>query len=230
VRALAALGTQWGLPAGAIRQLGILLEALRGPDAPTSVHDPGDAVDVHIADSLVGLEVADLRSAATIADLGAGAGLPALVLAAARPGARVVAIESVQRKCAFIERAARAMRLSNVEVVCGRAETWRDGMGRCDAICARALAALPVLCEYAAPLLRRGGVLVAWKGQVDPGEAADGDAAAAALGLTGADVRAVEPYPGSRHRRLYVFRKRAPTPPGFPRRPGMAAKRPIGRS
>lgn len=191
---------------------------------------PEEVADVHIADSLVGLEVADLHSAAVIADLGAGAGLPGLVLAAARPEARVVAVESVQRKCAFIERTARAMGLFNVEVICRRAEMWRDGMGRCDTVCARALAPLAVLCEYAAPLLREGGVLVAWKGQVGPDEAERGDAAAAALGLTAADVRTVEPYPGSRHRRLYVFRKRAPTPPGFPRRPGMATKRPIGRS
>ena len=61
------------------------------------------------------------------------------------------------------------MGLANAEVVCGRAEAWADGLGRCDVVTARALAALPVLCEYAAPLLREGGVLVAWKGAVERG-------------------------------------------------------------
>ena len=64
-----------------------------------------------------------------------------------------------------------------------RIEAWAEGRERCDAVCARALAALPVLCEYAAPLLRPGGVLVAWKGHVDEAEAADARAAAAHLGL-----------------------------------------------
>ena len=92
---------------------------------------------------------------------------------------------------------------------------------------ARALASLPVLCEYAAPLLADGGVLVAWKGAVDPAEDADGLAAAEALGLRREEVRAVEPYAGAEHRTLHVLRKIAPTPPGYPRRPGMAVKRPL---
>jgi 16S rRNA (guanine527-N7)-methyltransferase len=162
-----------------------------------------------------------------IADLGAGAGLPGLVLAAVLPCARVFLIESVRRKCEFLRRAVGAMGLENVEVVWSRAEGWRDGVGSCDAVCARALAALPVLCEYAAPLLRDRGVLVAWKGAVDDVEAADAAAAAAHLGLAIEPVRAVVPFAGSVRRSLHVIRKIAPTPPDFPRRPGMATKRPL---
>jgi 16S rRNA (guanine527-N7)-methyltransferase len=84
-----------------------------------------------------------------------------------------------------------------------------------------------VLCEYAAPLLRDGGALVAWKGAVDAREDADGLHAAQVLGLEREEVRAVEPYPGSQRRTLHVFRKVSPTPEGYPRRPGMAAKRPL---
>ena len=92
---------------------------------------------------------------------------------------------------------------------------------------ARALAALPVLCEYAAPLLRESGALVCWKGAVEAPEEADGRAAAALLGLSPPEVVPVAPYPGSRRRALWVFRRVAPLPPGFPRRPGMATKRPL---
>ena len=207
--------------------LAALLQRLAAPEAPTSVHDPRDGLHVHIADSLAGLEIDEVRRAAVIADLGAGAGLPGLVLAAALPRARVFLVESVGRKCGFLRQAVDAMGVPNVEVVWSRAEEWRDGIGSCDVVCARALAALPVLCEYAAPLLRAGGVLVAWKGEVGDDESADAAAAAEHLGLAIEPVRAVVPFPGSVRRSLHVARKIAPTPPGFPRRPGIATKRPL---
>jgi 16S rRNA (guanine527-N7)-methyltransferase len=86
---------------------------------------------------------------------------------------------------------------------------------------------MPVLCEYAAPLLRDGGVLVAWKGAVSEAEAADEKAAAEHLGLRLEPVRSVVPFPGSERRTLHVLRKVAPTPSNYPRRPGIATKRPL---
>jgi len=85
-----------------------------------------------------------------------------------------------------------------------------------------------VLCEYAAPLLARGGVLVAWKGDVDAGEARAGAAAAHDLGLEPLGELEVDPYPGAGPATLHRFRKVAPTPDRFPRRPGIALKRPLG--
>ena len=202
-----------------------LLDALADPSAPTSVHDRHEAQNVHIADSLVGLEVDAVRKAGRIVDLGSGAGPPGLVLAIARPEAEVVLVESVGKKCAWLERTVEALDLENVRVVCARAEELEEAPF--DVVTARALAALPVLCEYAAPLLREGGSLVAWKGAVDGSEEADGLHAAEVLGLTREEVRSVEPYRGSKRRTLHVFRKVARTPEGYPRRPGMAAKRPL---
>jgi 16S rRNA (guanine527-N7)-methyltransferase len=202
-----------------------LIEALADASAPTSVHDPANARDVHIADSLVGLDVPAVKEAARIVDLGSGAGPPGLVLAIARPEAEVVLVESVGKKCAWLERTVGALGLKNVRVVCARAEELREEPF--DVVTARALASLPVLCEYAAPLLREGGALVAWKGAVDPREDAGGLHAARVLGLEREEVRAVEPYPGSERRTLHVYRKVSPTPAGYPRRPGMAAKRPL---
>jgi 16S rRNA (guanine527-N7)-methyltransferase len=85
-----------------------------------------------------------------------------------------------------------------------------------------------VLCEYAAPLLADGGALVAWKGEVPPEEAAAGAAAAEIVGLAPVEVRNVHPYPRAERRTLHVFRKVVPTPDRFPRRAGMAVKRPLG--
>lgn len=204
--------------------LDALLDALASPHAPTTVRSRDEARDVHIADSLAGLEwVRGPR----VADLGAGAGLPGLVLAAERPDWRVTLVESVARKARFIAETAAAMGLENVEVAAARAEEWRAGLGACDSVTARALAPLPVLCEYAAPLLLEGGRLVCWKGAVGDDEARDGRYAAEQLGLSAPRVVPVTPFPGSRNRTLWVFEKLAATPAGYPRRAGRAAKRPL---
>ena len=202
-----------------------LIDALADPLAPTSVHASAEAERVHIADSLAGLEVDAVRTAVRIADLGSGAGLPGLVLAIAQPEAEVVLVESVGKKCAWLARTIEDLGLKNARVACARAEELEEGSF--DVVTARALASLSVLCEYAAPLLRDGGSLVAWKGAVDDREEADGLHAAEVLGLERVEVRAVEPYPGSERRTLHVFRKVAPTPAAYPRRAGMAAKRPL---
>ena len=206
-------------------QLDALVEALADREAPTSVHGRRRVRNVHIADSLSALEVPGVQEARRIADLGAGAGLPGLVLAIALPEAEVVLVESVGKKCAWMERTIERLGLANARVACARVEELREtGF---DVVTARALGALPVVCEYAAPLLREGGVLVAWKGAVEATEEADGLAAAARLGLARDAVLAVEPYAASERRTLHVFRKIAPTPERYPRRPGMAAKRPL---
>jgi 16S rRNA (guanine527-N7)-methyltransferase len=198
------------------------------PASVTAVRDPAQAVEAHVADSLDGLAAEPLRAPAGVADLGSGAGFPGLVLAVARPAATVALVESVGRKAAFLRAAADALELGNVVVVNARAESWPAGLGAHDAVTARALAPLPVLVEYAAPLLRKGGHLVAWKGRRDEGEEADGAAAAAALGLGAPTVVRAAPRPGADERHLHVFAKIAPTPAGYPRREGMARKRPLG--
>lgn len=197
--------------------------------APTTVRNPAAVRDDHLADSLVALDLPGVDEWRTIADIGAGAGLPGLVLAAVLPQASFTLLEASSRKCDFIARAAMAMGLENVSVVHGRAETWNQGIGTCDAVVARALAPLDVVEEYAAPLLRVGGELVVWRGRRDAEAEAQGARAAAILGLSGTPPLAVHPYPGSEHRHLHVFTKAEATPSRFPRRDGIARKRPLGR-
>jgi 16S rRNA (guanine527-N7)-methyltransferase len=228
---LLAQATKRDLTESAVAQLAILLTALAAePAPPTSVTDPLEAVDVHVADGLSGLEVPQLRAATKIADLGAGAGFPGLVLAAALPAAQVDLIESTARKCEVIARLATAAELGNATAIPVRAEEWAaaDGAEGYEIVTARALSSLAVLVEYAAPLLEQGGSLVAWKGARDPAEEQAGDRAAQVLGLTPRLPVPVRPYKGSRERNLYVYTKTEPTPDRFPRRPGMATKRPLG--
>jgi 16S rRNA (guanine527-N7)-methyltransferase len=199
------------------------------PEAPTAVSFPPEAVDIHLADSLSVLEVVGFRSCSGIVDIGSGAGFPGVVLAIAMPEARVDLVESSRRKCAFLERLVESLGLPNVKVVCLRAEEWAAGEGRdrYDAATVRAVAVLATLVEYGAPLLRPGGLLVAWKGRRDPDEEDRAAVAAEVLGMRPAAVTKVEPFPGSKSRHLHSYEKVAPTPAGYPRRPGMAKKRPL---
>jgi 16S rRNA (guanine527-N7)-methyltransferase len=225
---LAALAEQYALPAGAPAQLRAILEHVRDePMSITTVRDPAHGVELHVADSLSGLDVPALRAASTIADLGAGGGFPGLVLAAALPHTAVTLVESVGKKCEFLRRTAADVGLTNVAVVNARAENWPEGIGGQDIVTARALAPLNVLAEYAAPLLSQGGSLVAWKGRRDPSEEADGVHAAGVLGLEPAPPVVTPPVPGAEARHLYVYLKVGPTPGRFPRREGIARKRPL---
>ena len=226
---LQQLGAEYGLTTGAVARLERLLAHLEAEaEAPTTVTEPTAAVEVHVADSLSALRVGALREARRIADLGSGAGFPALVLAIALPDAHVAAVESIGRKCAFIRDMASALDLPNLSVACSRVEEWVDGAEANDVACARAVAPLGVLCEYAAPLLRLGGALIAWKGRLDVGEIEAAGRAAAELGLSRPSLRRVQPYAGSEHRQLAVMVKESPTPARFPRRTGVALKRPLG--
>lgn len=196
----------------------------------SSVTDPDRAWRVHVEDSLTGLEAGELRKARWIADIGSGAGFPGLVLAVALPEAHVDLIESVGRKCDFIQRAIEAAKIPNATVIDSRSEDLASGERRdsYEAVTARAVGRLSTLAELASPLLSEGGVLVAWKGKRDEDEEQQLARAADELAMHPEQILDVGDRAGSKHRHLHVLRKLGPTPPELPRRPGMAKKRPKG--
>jgi 16S rRNA (guanine527-N7)-methyltransferase len=204
------------------------------PHAPTAVRDPGEVLDVHLADSLASLPALDEALARGVAgraaDIGSGAGLPGIPLAVARPSMRFDLVEATQRKCSFLTEVVGRLGLDNVAVRCTRAEELPDEIGResYGLVLARAVAPLATLVEYAGPLLEAGGVLIAWKGRRDPDEERAGQSAGREVGLELVSVVAMTPYESSRNRHLNLYRKVRPCPPGFPRRPGMAHRRPLG--
>lgn len=219
------------LDAASRKKLKTVLDLLATERASvSSVTDPIRAWVTHVEDSLTGLRSGALSEGARIADIGAGAGFPGIPLAVALPRARVDLIESVGRKCDFMERAIAAAEIPNARVLEARSEEVAAGEGReaYDVVTARAVGRLSTLAELASPLLREGGALVAWKGRRDPDEEAQLDRAAASLAMRPEGVLEVGFHAGSRHRHLHVIRKSGPTPAGLPRRPGMAKKRPPG--
>jgi len=212
-------------PAVADRLAGLLQAMLREPQNLSSVRDIDTAVSVHVVDSLSGLLVPQVRDAPAICDLGSGGGFPGLALAAMRPDVPVTLVESEGRKADWLRRA--AVPFPNVRVVADRSETLaRAERAGHPIVTARALGALPVVMELAAPLLAPGGWLVAWRGRRDPDSGPAPAAAAAELGLHGAPDIDVTPIPGV-SRYFSVWEKVGNTPDRYPRRPGMATKRPL---
>lgn len=226
---LAVLGERYGLDDRQLDQLDAVLDGLaKDEHAPTTVRDPEEAVDVHLADSLVALGVDRLRSARRIADIGTGAGFPGLPLAVALPRCEMRLVESQSKKCQFLRRVIAAAGIDNARVVERRAEEWPEGLGAHDAVLARALAAPAVVLEYAAPLLEQGGILVDWRGCRNAAQEKAALQAAEQLGLERVEVRRVEPFEGARDHHLHLYVKVSETPERFPRRAGVARKRPLG--
>jgi 16S rRNA (guanine527-N7)-methyltransferase len=223
-------GPSASLSPAARRSLEIVLELLAKERASVSSVTDDRAWQVHVEDSLTGLEVPELGAARRIADLGAGAGFPGLVLAVALPDAQIDLIESVSRKTAFITQAAMAAGIPNATALTARAEELARGESResYDVVTARAVGRLSTLAELASPLLREGGLLIAWKGRRDAEEEAQMSRASEPLAMRPEAILDVGHRAGSEHRHLHVIRKSAPTPANLPRNPGIAKKRPKG--
>jgi 16S rRNA (guanine527-N7)-methyltransferase len=142
-------------------------------------------------------------------------------------------LEATERKVRFLNFVKAHLKLANLEVLHARAEdAGRDSRYReaFDLATARALAALPVVLEYCAPLARIGGKVLAMKGRLQEEEVSQGEAAARELGAKLNDMPAVGygPQLPQKERRLVVFDKVSATPARFPRRVGIARKRPLG--
>jgi 16S rRNA (guanine527-N7)-methyltransferase len=222
----------YGIDARAQERLSLLGDLILGAELNiTGIRDPGEIEKIHFLDSLSLLKLPDVRPARAIADIGSGGGLPALILALALPEAVVTAIESVAKKCDYIERAASKLGLSNVAVRCERAEDHARSGGReaYDVVVSRAVASLPVVAEYSLPLCRLGGVMIAMKGPISEQERTQALEALGILGADGMEVVGLEPFSGARDRVACVARKLRSTPSSYPRRTGIPQKRPLGQ-
>ncbi len=188
----------------------------------------------HLVDALSCLLAGALRPSTSVIDIGTGAGLPGIPLAIAQPTLHITLLEATQKKARFLEHACSTLGLPNCQVLHARAEeaarapTYREVF---DFSTARGLAALPVVIEYCAPLVRPGGAILAMKSRLPEEELSMGIAASREMGVALREIRTVK-YRASlpqKERRLVVFDKVRATSDKFPRKAGLAKKRPLGR-
>ncbi len=190
--------------------LGRWLAAVVGTPGLTSLAELEEARRALLDDALRGVELVE-REAGSIVDVGSGGGTPGIPLAASLPGREVTLLEAERRKCDFLERW--TADLPNVRVVWGRAE--EQPLETYGVAVAKALAHPPTAAEWCLPLVREGGAVVLWVGP-----SAEEERVIAAAGRVAGRV---EPAPAG----FLLLRKTGPTPPGFPRRTGVARKRPL---
>src|SRR5919107_168328 len=195
--------------------------------------DPGKIVSEHLSDSLSCLLIGTLWSSRSVIDVGTGGGLPGVPLAISRPDLRVTLLEATGRKVRFLDYTRKRLGLRNVDLIQGRVEdegrkaAYRETF---DLAVARALADLPVVVEYCAPLVQIGGRILGMKTRLTEEELARGVTASRELGIELREVRKVQYTPElpQKERHLVVFEKILQTPEKFPRRVGLAKKRPLG--
>ncbi len=196
----------------------------------TAIRDVAGIRTKHFLDSFSCVLAWRANPPARLIDIGTGAGFPGIPLKIIYPNTQVTLVESVGKKAMFCQHIVRLLGLEKVEVIQARAEDlgqMREHREQYDWGVARAVANLRVLAEYLLPLVQMGGVMLAQKGESGPAEV---HAAESAINLLGGKVRQLLPVtlPGVvEERHLVLVDKVAATPPGYPRKPGAPAKKPL---
>ncbi|XP_024970727.1 uncharacterized protein LOC112509796 isoform X1 [Cynara cardunculus var. scolymus] len=205
----------------------------------TAVREASDVMDRHIEDSLAIIPpiqssyVSHCESSfenLNLIDVGSGAGLPGLILAIACPGWQVTLLESINKRCVFLEHAVGLLGLSNVKVIRGRAEyvgqnvEFREAF---DVTVARAVAEMRILAEYCLPLVRVGGLFVAAKGHAPEEEVRRAKKAISLMGASLLQTCYVNSHSPYGQRTAIICLKDGPTPKKYPRDPGTPAKLPL---
>jgi len=199
----------------------------------TTVTDYDEVQIKHFLDSLtVTLAWSPQKNSAgaRLIDVGSGAGMPGLPLKILFPDIRLTLLEATAKKAVFLNHLKDKLKLNNAEIITGRAEEiahldeYREGF---DIVLARAVAPLPALAELSLPFLKLGGSFIAQKKGAIEREIHRASKAIENLGgsLRGVVAIDLEEFPDER--RLVVIEKISPTPPKYPRRPGIPAKRPL---
>ncbi len=196
----------------------------------TAITAPEEIRQKHFEDSLALLgDELSIAQGASLLDVGSGAGFPGVPLKIARPDLQVTLLEATAKKAQFLALLARELELT-VRVLNERAEqaaherAYREAF---DVVTARAVAALPVLCELCLPFVKIGGVFAAYKGTAEKAERElrGAENAIEALGAQLERVHSEDTVYGGRTR--IILRKKAPTPPVYPRNYGLIKKKPL---
>ena len=184
----------------------------------------------HFLDSLSCVPVLGDMNGKSLIDIGTGAGFPGIPLRIVYPEMRLTLVDSVGKKADFCQLAVNTLHLKGTKVLKARSEDLgadKETREKFDAATARAVAGMPVLCEYLLPLVKVGGVMLAQKGESGPEEVRTAERAIRVLGGGAAELTEVQ-LPGVEGTRWIIrIPKSKNTPSGYPRRNGLPAKKPI---
>lgn len=198
----------------------------------TAITEDQEVITKHFLDCLTVQSSIDLTQVKTLVDVGTGAGFPGLVLKIAFPNVHITLIDSLNKRLKFLQHVIDTLGLKGIECVHGRAEdlgknkAYREQFEVC---ASRAVANLAVLSEYTLPFVKKGGYLVALKGQRLDEELTEGEKAITILGGTiDKLVDVVVPYTDLNHR-IAKIKKVKETPKKYPRKAGEPTKAPLGK-
>ncbi|MGN0611628.1 MAG: 16S rRNA (guanine(527)-N(7))-methyltransferase RsmG [Ruminiclostridium sp.] len=190
----------------------------------TAITDFEEVVVKHFVDSILPFSKLDICKGASFIDVGTGAGFPSIPLLIYRPDLEGTLLEALNKRCVFLEAACELVGVK-AKVVHGRAEDYaKDKREQFDIATARAVAAMPVLCEYCLPYVKAGGRFAALKSINE-----NIDESGNALKILGGKTEQILDYEitNGDSRRLFVIKKISQTPTKYPRNPSMIKKKPL---
>lgn len=190
----------------------------------TAITNFEEVVVKHFIDSVLPFSMIDIKENSSFIDVGTGAGFPSIPLMIVRPDLKGTLLEALNKRCVFLEKACELTGV-DVKVVHGRAEDYaKEKREAFDFATARAVAAMPVLCEYCIPYVKTGGKFIALKSVNE-----DETLCEKAVKVLGGKIAEIKDYTitNGDNRRLFIIDKVSQTPTKYPRNPSMIKKKPL---
>lgn len=190
----------------------------------TAITDFEEVVVKHFIDSVLPFSMIDIKENSSFIDVGTGAGFPSIPLMIVRPDLKGTLLEALNKRCVFLEKACKLTGV-DAKVVHGRAEDYaKEKREAFDFATARAVAAMPVLCEYCIPYVKTGGRFIALKSVNE-----DETQCEKAVNVLGGKIAEIKDYTitNGDSRRLFIIDKVSQTPTKYPRNPSMIKKKPL---
>lgn len=190
----------------------------------TAITDFEEVVVKHFIDSVLPFSMIDIKENSSFIDVGTGAGFPSIPLMIVRPDLKGTLLEALNKRCVFLEKACELTGV-DAKVVHDRAEDYaKEKREAFDFATARAVAAMPVLCEYCIPYVKTGGRFIALKSVNE-----DETLCEKAVKVLGGKIAEIKDYTitNGDNRRLFIIDKVSQTPTKYPRNPSMIKKKPL---